>query len=97
MPTLTSKQIKSIMARAKMQRARVHIGLNGLQPNTLAAFINAFDGTCVRPTPSDVVRVKVHPTFTGDLQALIDQMCEASGAVFVKQDAQFLVFWKPKA
>lgn len=92
---LSSKQIKQLMARARMQRARCHIGMNGLQPNTLAAFIKAFDGYCIKPEPSDVVRVKVHPTFTGDLQALIEEMCKASGAVFVKQEEPFLVFWKP--
>lgn len=97
MVELSKSKIKSIIARARLMKARCHIGMNGLQPNTLAAFIQAFDGSCVRPTPSDVVRVKVHPTFTGDLQALIDQMCEAAGAVFVKQDGQFLVFWKPNA
>ncbi len=85
------------MARARMQKARVHIGMNGVTKPVMQAMKRAFDGMCTHPEPCDVVRVKVHPTFDGDLQALIDQMCEASGAVFVKQDAPFLVFWKPKA
>ena len=32
----------------------------------------------------DVVRVKVHPTFHGDMQTLIDQLCAAADATFVK-------------
>lgn len=95
--TLTSKQTKQLLARARMQRARCHIGMNGLQPNTLAAFVRSFDGTCIRPEPCDVVRVKVHPTFQGDMQMLIDQLCVAADATFVKQDGEFLIFWRPTA
>lgn len=92
---LSKKQIKQLAARAKMQKARVHIGLYGLQPNTLEAFVRAFDGICIRPEPCDVVRVKVHSTFTGDFQRLIDDLCSACHCIFVKQEGEFLVFWKP--
>lgn len=44
-----------------------------------------------------VVRVKVHPTFQGDMQTLIDQLCAADDATFVKQDGEFLIFWRPIA
>ena len=69
--------------------------MNGLQPNTLAAFIDAFNGTCIRPTPSDIVRVKIQNTFKGDIEKLIQELSEESGAVFVKKDGNLLVFWKP--
>jgi RNA-binding protein YhbY len=32
---LTSKQTKQLLARARMQRARVHLGLDGIQPNVI--------------------------------------------------------------
>ncbi len=97
MQELSKSKTKQLMARARMQKARVHIGMNGVTKPVMQAMKRAFDGMCTHPEPSDVVRVKVHPTFSGDLQALIDQMCEPSGAVFDKQDAPYLVFWKPKA
>lgn len=78
-----------------MQRARVHLGMNGVQPNVIAVLNQAFLGTCVKPTPSDVVRVKVHPTFTGSIDEAVAQLCDGTGAQFVKQDGEFLVFWKP--
>lgn len=37
MPTLTSKQTKQILARARMQRARVHLKMNGVQPNVIVS------------------------------------------------------------
>ena len=92
---LTAKQTKQLLARARMQRARVHLGLNGVQPNVIALMKQAFDGTCVRPTPSDVVRVKVHPTFTGSIEEAAAQLSEASGSQFIKQEGEFLIFWKP--
>ncbi len=95
MVELSNSKIKSIMARARLMKARCHIGMNGLQPNTLAAFIRAFDGSCVRPEPSDVVRVKVHSTFSGDLDAAIASLCRESGSVFDKQEREWLTFWKP--
>ena len=95
MPTLTTKQTKQLLARARMQRARVHLGMNGVQPNVIAVLKQAFEGTCVKPTPSDVVRVKVHPAFTGSIEDAVAQLSAGSGAQFVKQDGAFLVFWKP--
>ena len=92
---LTAKQTKQLLARARMQRARVHLGMNGVQPNVIALMKQAFDGTCVRPTPSDVVRVKVHPTFTGSIEEAVAQLSEASGSQFIKQEGEFLIFWKP--
>lgn len=95
MYTFTPKQIKQILARARQLKARVHVGMNGIQPNTLKAFINAFDGTCVRPTPSNIIRVKVHDTYTGDVKDLIQILELRGNAVFVKQDGHFLIFWRP--
>ena len=94
---LTAKQTKQLLAKARMQRARVHLGMNGVQPNVIAVLKQAFNGTCVKPTPSEVVRVKVHPTFTGSIEDAVAQLSAGSGAQFVKQDGAFLVFWKPIA
>ena len=88
-------QIKKLVARGRMQRSRVHIGRDGLTKGALDAFVRSFDGVCIRPYPCDVVKVKLHATFCGDVDKLIDDMCIAAGAVFLKREDPFLFFWKP--
>ena len=86
MPTLTTKQTKQILAKARMQRALVQLGMNGVQTNVIEVLKQVFNGTCVKPTPLDVVRVKVHPTFTGSIEDAVALLTAGSGAQSVKQD-----------
>ncbi len=93
MAQLSNKKSKAIAAKGRMMKARCHIGMNGLHPRALAAFQQAFEGSCIRPEPSDVIRVKVHKTFRGNLDQLIKAL-ESTGAVFIVQEGAFLTFWK---
>lgn len=34
---LTAKQTKQLLARARMQRARAHLGMSGAQPNVIVS------------------------------------------------------------
>lgn len=94
MTNLSNKKIKSIAARGRMMKARCHIGRNGLQQKTKKTFLQAFEGNCIRPDPSDVVRVKVHSTFSGDVNELV-RLFEELGAVFIVKEGPFMTFWKP--
>ncbi len=75
-------------------KARCHIGRYGLQQNTKQTFLQAFEGNCIKPEPSDVVRVKIHKTFNGDVNELV-RLLEELGAVFIVKEGPFMTFWKP--
>ncbi len=44
---LTTKQTKQLLAWARMQRARVQLGMNGVQTNVIEVLKQVFNGTCV--------------------------------------------------
>lgn len=65
--------------------------------DTIHRFITAFtEGTIYRPFPSDVVKVKIQPTFHGDIQAVIDTLCASNGAEFLTKQGNFLIFHKAR-
>lgn len=80
MPTLTTKQTKQFLAKARIQRARVQLGMNGVQSKVIEVLKQVFNGTCVKPTPLDVVRMKVHPMFTGSIEDAVAQLTAGSGS-----------------
>lgn len=86
---------KELIHKARMQKARVHIGRNGITPRVTACFVQAFKGICTHPDPSDVVKVKVHPGYAGSTEDLIDVLCAANGACFLKRIDCFLLFYLP--
>lgn len=86
---------KELIHKARMQKARVHIGRNGITPRVTACFVQAFKGICTHPDPSDVVKVKVHPGYTGSIEDLITTLCRSNGARFLKQTGCFLLFHMP--
>lgn len=93
---LSKKKTKELMGKGRMMKARCHIGMNGVQPNTLQAFKKAFEGTCVRPEPSEIIRVKVHPSYTGDVAELIAILENSNGSMCVGGERCFLTFYLPK-
>ena len=76
---------KELIQKGRMQKARVHVGTNGATKRLLRCFVGAFGGTCVRPDPCDVVKVKVHPEYLGSIDNLVVLLCAASGAQFLKR------------
>lgn len=86
---------KELIHKARMQKARVHIGRNGITPRVTACFVQAFKGICTHPDPSEVVKVKVHPGYTGSIEDLITKLCRSNGARFLKQTGCFLLFHLP--
>ena len=90
---------KELIQKGRMQKARVHVGTNGATGRLVKCFVGAFNGTCVRPEPCDVVKVKVHPGYAGSIEELIHVLCVSNGSVFLKQidgaTGRFLLFHKP--
>ena len=79
-----------------MLKARLYIGFNGLTPHTIHRFCTAFDGTVMRPHPSDVIKVKVQQTFKGDLDSAIQTLCASNDSEFLAQRGEFLIFYKAR-
>ena len=53
---------REILRRGRLMRARIHIGANGVSERILKLFTEAFQGVCIDPTPSTIIKVKVHNT-----------------------------------
>lgn len=98
---LSKKKIKQLVSASRMRKARVHLGLNGVTESVLQVFKKAFEGLVVKPRPNaedcplEVVRVKVHPLFTGNIEEAAETFARSNGSTFVAQDGEFLVFYKP--
>lgn len=53
---------REILRRGRLMRARIHIGANGVSERIMRLFAEAFQGVCIDPTPSPIIKVKVHNT-----------------------------------
>lgn len=71
---------KELIQKGRMQKARVHVGTNGATGRLIKCFVGAFGGTCVRPEPCDVVKVRVHPEYVGSVDDLVDVLSAANGS-----------------
>ena len=87
---------KELIQKGRMSRPRCYVGYYGVQPDTLHRFVTAFDGTIIRPQPTDVVKVKLQPTFHGDVQAVIDALSASNDSQFLKQVGDCLIFYKAR-
>lgn len=81
MDILSVSQRKKIMARARMRRTACRVGFYGVRRKTITAFMRAFE-------KSDVVRVKIHSTYQGEMQDVINRLQDASGTIFVGAEKQ---------
>lgn len=79
-----------------MSKARLYIGFNGLTPHTIHSFCTAFNGTVIRPHPSDVIKVKLQKTFKGDLDSVIQTLCASNDSEFLTKRGEFLIFYKAR-
>lgn len=57
----SKRELKRIVSEGMRHKARVHIGRYGIRPRVLWVYRHAWDGVPHDPTPTDVIRVKVHP------------------------------------
>lgn len=82
------------MHKAKMMKARVFIGMNGVTPAVLSASEKAFAGRCHFNTESDVIRIKIQATFKGDVLKVAEQISIFTQAEVLGIDGNFIVLWK---
>lgn len=87
---------KELIQKGMMSRPRCYVGFFGVQRDTIHRFVTAFDGTIIRPQPTDVVKVKLQPTFHGDVQAVIDALSASNDSQFLKQVGNCLIFYKAR-
>lgn len=87
---------KELIRMGVMSRPRCYVGFFGVGPDTIQRYCTAFDGTCIRPKPSEVVKVKIQPTFHGDIQTVIDTLSASNDSQFLKQIGNCLIFYKAR-
>lgn len=87
---------KELIHKGMMSKSRLYIGFKGLTPHTIHRFCTAFDGTVIRPHPSDVIKVKVQATFKGDLDSVIQTLCASNNSEFLTKRGEFLIFYKAR-
>lgn len=87
---------KELIQKGRMSRPRCYVGYYGLQPETIHRFVKSFNGTLIRPEPTDVVKVKLQPTFHGNVQSVIDTLSASNGSQFLKQIGDCLIFYKAR-
>ena len=64
------------MSEAQKEKARVHIGCDGVTQRVLRAMHDAFAGCPSHPGTRDVARVKVHQSCTWDRHCIIEALRE---------------------
>lgn len=87
---------KELIQKGRMSRPRCYVGYRGVEPETIHRFVTAFDGTVIRPFPTDVIKVKLQPTFHGDVQVVIDTLSASNDSQFLKQIGDCLIFYKAR-
>ena len=87
---------KELIRKGKLSKPRCYIGYFGLTPEALHRFATAFKGTIYRPDASDVVKVKIQPTFHGDVNRLIQDLCASNDSQFLASAGNCLIFYKAR-
>lgn len=73
---LSKREIKRLMSEAQKEKARVHIGRDGVTQRVLRTMHDAFTGCPSHPGTRDVVRVKIHQSCTWDGTCIIEALRE---------------------
>lgn len=73
--TISEREKKEMIHKAMMDRTRCHIGRDGVTPRVSLRFRTAWDGTPSSPHPTDVIRVKIHDTYHGDVGDIVRGLC----------------------
>jgi hypothetical protein len=73
--TTSEREKKEMIRKAMMDRTRCHIGRDGVTPRVSLRFRTAWDGTPSSPHQTDVIRVKIHDTYHGDVGDIVRGLC----------------------
>ena len=74
------------------QRARLHIGRNGVTRRIARLFAEAWLGTCLSPYSTDILRVKIQPSYTGSPEDIV-QALKRPGIGYAGQFRNNLIFF----
>ena len=92
----SKKQLKKIVSEGMRHKARVHIGHYGIRPRVLWVYRHAWDGVPHDPTPTDVIRVKVHPGCTMTDAEIIEALTTAYPSEYAGKNGDSMIFCKPE-
>lgn len=89
----SKKDLKRIVAEGMRHKARVHIGRYGVRPRVLAVYHKAYHGTPPDPTPSEIVRVKVHTGCTQDPADIIRRLTADHPSEYAGSRGDSMIFF----
>lgn len=92
----SKKELKKILAEGMRHKARVHIGRYGIRPRVLWVYRHAWEGVPHDPTPTDVIRVKVHPGCTMSIEQIVYTLTSAYPSEYVGACGKNLIFVSAK-
>lgn len=88
----SKKELKKLVSEGMRHKARVHIGRYGIRPRVLWVYRHAWDGVPHDQTPTDVIRVKVHPGCTMTEAEIVSTLTRAYPSEFVGACGENLIF-----
>lgn len=92
---LSNRQKKRFLAAAIKEKARVHVGRDGIRPRVLRAYREAYEGSQCHPGAREIVRVKIHPTCQLSDQEIVDALTGSYPSEYIgRQQEIFMVFGK---
>lgn len=89
----SKKELRRIVAEGMRHKARVHIGRYGVRPRVLSLYHQAYNGIPPDPTPSDIVRVKVHTGCTQDPADIIRALTADHPSEYAGSRGDSMVFF----
>ena len=90
----SKKELKRIISEGMKHKARVHVGRFGVRPRVLWVYRHAWDGIPTDPTPTDVVRVKIHPGCPQDDADIIQALTQGHPSECAGRSGDNLIFYK---
>lgn len=70
----SKRELKRIVSEGMRHKARVHIGRYGVTQRVIRCYSGSYDGIPPDPTPSEIVRVKIHTGCTQSPDDIIREL-----------------------
>lgn len=90
----SKRELKKIVSEGMRHKARVHIGRYGVTQRVIRCYMGSYDGIPPDPTPSDIVRVKIHPGCTQSPDDIIRVLTADHQSEYAGDRGSNLIFFK---
>lgn len=88
-PTLTPRERAHLKGRAHALEPVVHIGHDGLTDTVVAEIERALDA-------HELIKVRAGAADRGERAALLEQICDRTGAAAVQTVGKVMALWRPR-